>query len=146
MIAQDTAPYLSDFKTKRDWATAKRIFLKSDAWKIIRIEVFKKYGKRCVKCGSHSRIEVDHIKPVYNFPTLRLDLNNLQPLCHECNSCKGISSNDYRPKIQPEGNVSSCSGSENGAIRRKQAGDGEPVMKWSPLQESNLKFKLRRLA
>lgn len=115
MIAQDTAPYLSDFKTKRDWATAKRIFLKSDAWKIIRVEVFKKYGKRCVKCGSHSRIEVDHIKPVYNFPTLRLDLNNLQPLCHECNSIKGISSNDYRPKIKPEINVSSSSDTEYSA-------------------------------
>jgi hypothetical protein len=96
MISEDPAPHLSDFKNKRDWATAKRIFLKSDAWQHIRKEVFKKHGKQCLKCGSFSRVEVDHIKAVYNFPALRLDLNNLQPLCHDCNSLKGTNSYDYR--------------------------------------------------
>jgi 5-methylcytosine-specific restriction endonuclease McrA len=98
MVNEDRAPHLSDFRNKRDWATAKRIFIKSDAWRNIRKEVFQKYGKQCLKCGSFSRIEVDHIKPVYHFPALRLDLNNLQPLCHDCNSVKGTKSDDYRKK------------------------------------------------
>mgnify|MGYP006129259795 CR=1 FL=1 len=119
MIAQDPSPHLSDFANKRDWATAKRIFLKSDAWKKLRLEVFKKYGKQCLKCGTRSRIEVDHIKAVYTFPTLRLDINNLQPLCHDCNSLKGIGSNDYRQKHTTDMNGSTSISGEYKAANQK---------------------------
>ena len=83
-------------KNRSEWAIAKDFFLKSTEWKNIRQEVFKKYGRQCLKCGSRSRIEVDHIFPVYDNPRLRLDFDNLQPLCHSCNSIKGTSTADYR--------------------------------------------------
>ena len=83
-------------KNRSEWAVAKDFFLKSNEWKNIRQEVFKKYGRQCLKCGSRSRIEVDHIMPVYENPRLRLDFDNLQPLCHSCNSIKGTSTADYR--------------------------------------------------
>ncbi len=83
-------------KNRSEWAVAKDFFLKSNEWKNIRQEVFKKYGRQCLKCGSRSRVEVDHIVPVYDNPWLRLNFDNLQPLCHSCNSIKGTSTADYR--------------------------------------------------
>ncbi|MDB4420961.1 HNH endonuclease [Pseudomonadales bacterium] len=83
-------------KNRSEWAVAKDFFLKSNEWKNIRQEVFKKYGRQCLKCGSRSRIEVDHIVPVYDNPWLRLNFDNLQPLCHSCNSIKGTGTADYR--------------------------------------------------
>lgn len=84
-------------KNRSEWAVAKDFFLKSNEWKNIRQEVFKKYGRQCLKCGSRSRIEVDHIEAMYMYPSRRLDFNNLQPLCRDCNSIKGTATIDYRP-------------------------------------------------
>lgn len=74
-------------------------FYKSWEWRTLRMTVLKKHGPRCMCCGStpdqtaaHGapvRIVVDHIKPLYTHWHLRLDANNLQVLCDECNMGKG---------------------------------------------------------
>lgn len=53
-------------------------------------------GSRCVKCGAtNRRITKDHIIPVALGGSDRID--NLQPLCWECNSAKNLRAVDYRP-------------------------------------------------
>lgn len=70
-----------------------RRFLRSAAWRKLRLVVFARDGKRCVHCGatpeSGARIRVDHIKPRIYFPQLALDPKNLQVLCDSCNGRKG---------------------------------------------------------
>jgi 5-methylcytosine-specific restriction endonuclease McrA len=49
-------------------------------------------GNRCLSCGATSheaKLEVDHIKPVKYFWSLRFDKNNVQLLCNRCNRTKG---------------------------------------------------------
>ena len=66
-------------------------------WKHLRDEVFNKYGKVCLKCGSFDDVVVDHIIPYSKNKNLATDINNLQPLCRSCNSKKGNrESIDYR--------------------------------------------------
>jgi 5-methylcytosine-specific restriction endonuclease McrA len=79
------------------YAFSKRIFLESNDWQLIRKTVFKMYGRRCMKCESIVNCEVDHIYPVYLYPSSRLLLSNLQVLCRRCNSDKGRKTADYRP-------------------------------------------------
>ena len=68
-------------------------FLQSYEWRKLRLEVFLKHGRRCQCCGATpdtgAIMNVDHIKPRKLFPSLALDINNLQVLCHECNHGKG---------------------------------------------------------
>lgn len=68
-------------------------FLSTYAWRKLRMEALKKYGPRCQCCGATPAngavINVDHIKPRKKWPSLALDLNNLQILCHDCNHGKG---------------------------------------------------------
>lgn len=68
-------------------------FLSTYEWRKVRMEALKKYGARCQCCGATPAngavMNVDHIKPRKLFPSLALDVNNLQILCHECNHGKG---------------------------------------------------------
>jgi 5-methylcytosine-specific restriction endonuclease McrA len=68
-------------------------FLSSYKWRKLRMEALIKYGRKCMCCGATPDtgvvINVDHIKPRKLFPSLALDINNLQILCHECNHGKG---------------------------------------------------------
>jgi 5-methylcytosine-specific restriction endonuclease McrA len=68
-------------------------FLSTYAWRKLRMEALKKYGPRCQCCGATPAdgavMNVDHIKPRKKWPSLALDLNNLQVLCHDCNHGKG---------------------------------------------------------
>lgn len=92
-------------------------FYASWEWRTLRMEILKQYGHRCQSCGATTkdktvsgapvRIVVDHIKPLSKFWDLRLDRNNLQVLCDECNQGKGAwDQTDYRPADPvPEGNV-----------------------------------------
>lgn len=102
MFAQGNRHNRQRTRTKREtnYSIAKDIFLRSEPWRLIRQDVFRIHGKQCLKCGNTFGIEVDHIKPVYKYPSLRLDLNNLQPLCGECNSVKGLRTEDYRKRKQ----------------------------------------------
>jgi hypothetical protein len=68
-------------------------FLQTYEWRKVRMEALKKYGPVCQCCGATPKtgavMNVDHIKPRKLFPSLALDVNNLQILCHECNHGKG---------------------------------------------------------
>lgn len=72
---------------------------KNEKWLKLRYEVFKKYGAKCMLCGSIERLHVDHIKPKSIHPELSLDFNNLQILCYHCNFGKSnTDETDFRPK------------------------------------------------
>jgi hypothetical protein len=68
-------------------------FLESYEWRRIRMHVLKLQGARCQCCGSTPadgvKMHVDHIKPRKLYPSLALDINNLQVLCEVCNHGKG---------------------------------------------------------
>ena len=68
-------------------------FLSTFQWRKVRMEALKKYGPRCMCCGATPAtgavMNVDHIKPRKKWPSLALDINNLQILCHDCNHGKG---------------------------------------------------------
>lgn len=72
-----------------------KAFYASWDWKKKRMEALLKHGHRCQSCGAspHNlrsvRLVVDHIKPIRKHWELRLDLNNLQVLCDDCNMGKG---------------------------------------------------------
>lgn len=63
-------------------------FYRTKEWKKLRREVFKEYGKWCMKCGSQYNICVDHIKPRSLFPELEMCFDNMQVLCDMCNLLK----------------------------------------------------------
>lgn len=77
----------------------RRDFYKSWEWRTLRMEALKRHGPTCQCCGARAgqetaagepvRICVDHIKPVSKYWALRLDPENLQILCDECNQGKG---------------------------------------------------------
>lgn len=72
-------------------------FYLSKEWRDLRMMVLKKYGERCMKCGSLSSPSVDHIKAKSLYPELALDISNLQVLCKPCNSSKSNGAPiDYR--------------------------------------------------
>jgi hypothetical protein len=67
-----------------------RRFYDSWDWKQLRYKAIKKHGRHCLCCGAvGGKIVVDHIKPLRFFWDLRLDLDNLQVLCDDCNKGKG---------------------------------------------------------
>lgn len=53
----------------------------------LRTQVLERDAYRCVFCGSHKDLCVDHIKPESKGGALHPD--NLQTLCRSCNSIKG---------------------------------------------------------
>lgn len=61
---------------------------RSQQWAAVRLQAKRRDGFRCVQCGAHGRLEVDHIKPVRTHPELSFDLTNLQTLCPGCHSRK----------------------------------------------------------
>lgn len=78
-------------------------FYSSLAWKKLRYATITKYGATCQCCGANgpgTKIRVDHIKPVSKFWHLRLDPNNLQVLCEDCNWGKlNIDQTDWRLSV-----------------------------------------------
>lgn len=54
----------------------------------LRTRVFERDSYRCVHCGTHIDLCVDHIKPESKGGGL--DFDNLQTLCRSCNSIKGV--------------------------------------------------------
>jgi 5-methylcytosine-specific restriction endonuclease McrA len=81
-------------QAKKDLAVSKSaVFFDSPEWKETRYKALLKYGRRCACCSATPQtgaiIQVDHIKPRSKYPSLALDLNNLQVLCKDCNMGKG---------------------------------------------------------
>lgn len=57
-------------------------------------KIFERDGFRCLKCGSEHNLVLDHIIPVTKGGPDEID--NLQTLCKDCNSAKGVQIADYR--------------------------------------------------
>lgn len=73
------------------------IFFSSKEWLSLRYRVLETNNATCQCCGRSRKrhgvvLHVDHIKPRSIFPSLSLDINNLQVLCEDCNLGK---SNKY---------------------------------------------------
>ena len=87
----------SDKSKKKGVVRAKKQkFYDSWEWKALRFRALKDYGSKCQLCGATSKTDkicVDHIKPISLFWELRLDFENLQVLCDNCN--KGKSNTDF---------------------------------------------------
>jgi len=49
---------------------------------------------RCLSCGKQEKLTVDHVIPVTSQGNS--DIQNIQPLCHSCNSKKGTAIMDFR--------------------------------------------------
>jgi hypothetical protein len=85
--------YLKQFRYDNDKYSSTRKLRKIITSKL-RMEVHKKLGFKCLKCGSEEDIHLDHIIPDSKGGETSLD--NLQPLCRKCNISKGIKIIDYR--------------------------------------------------
>lgn len=63
-------------------------FYESRAWRELRYKALVEHGRKCQCCGAEPPkivLHVDHIKPRSKFPSLELELDNLQILCKDCN-------------------------------------------------------------
>lgn len=61
-------------------------FYRTREWFEIRYKAILKYGRVCACCRSiQGPHHVDHVKPRSKYPTLELELANLQVLCEACN-------------------------------------------------------------
>lgn len=81
---------------------AREAFYASAEWRQVRDKVLAVYGRRCMACSRSEcdgvAIHVDHIRPLKRFWALRLDPDNLQILCADCNRAKASRSEiDLRP-------------------------------------------------
>ena len=77
---------------------AKRGFFASAQWKRLRYATIQKHGAQCAACkATNVKVHVDHIKPISKRWDLRLDPNNLQVLCEDCNLGKSdLDETDWR--------------------------------------------------
>ena len=64
-------------------------FYETREWRELRYKALVKHGAACQCCGATRsdgiKLHVDHIKPRSKFPSLQLELSNLQILCEDCN-------------------------------------------------------------
>lgn len=88
-----------DPENNRSTKKMSAVFYSSWEWKKARYEALKRFGAKCMLCGSTERVVVDHIKPRRFYPELELDQDNLQILCNECNQGKSFDDEtDFRGK------------------------------------------------
>lgn len=90
------------FLTKEKYKKARDDFYNSLQWKCLRYEILKESRGHCCICGRDARhgavLHVDHIIPLSKDWSLRLDKNNLQVLCEDCNIGKlNKDAIDWRP-------------------------------------------------
>lgn len=78
------------FEGEEMYSDNKESFYNSEEWKTLRDKVFQKYPAICMRCGNKNHLEVDHVKPRAKYPKLKLDIDNLQVLCRDCNLLKGV--------------------------------------------------------
>ena len=78
-----------------DYQRARTVFHHSGEWKKLRARVLARYNK-CLCCGSHNHLTVDHVVPVVTRPDKFNQESNLQTLCWSCNAWKHIQAIDFR--------------------------------------------------
>lgn len=81
-----TAAFVADGRAVRD-------FYKSKEWRQLAYKAKLRDGRRCMCCGARpedgARIVSDHVMPIRTHWHLRLDPENIQTLCDDCNLGKG---------------------------------------------------------
>jgi len=82
-------------------------------------EQLKKHIGKCLMCGAKDDLVKDHIIPIYQGGSDSID--NLQPLCHKCNSSKGADNQDLRPHNWKECLIKACR--KPAAFVRERAGE-----------------------
>lgn len=95
---QDAQPEQRDLASREDCMA----FYKTTEWRGVRDKVLAVFGRTCLACGKSEAdgviINVDHIRPLKRYWHMRLDVENLQPICAACNRAKGSRSEiDLRP-------------------------------------------------
>lgn len=60
------------------------------------LDICELYGFKCLCCGKQKVLHMDHVVSLRNGG--RHTIENIQPLCRECNSRKGAKNTDYRGK------------------------------------------------
>lgn len=79
------------------------VFYRTPQWKRARYMALTTFGNRCQLCGAGPAtgpLHVDHIKPRSLYPELCLDPTNLQVLCEDCHTAKGLTfMDDCRAKL-----------------------------------------------
>lgn len=92
--------------TKNGLLPAKAVsdFYQTKAWRSLAYRCKLRDGRKCMCCGATPedgvRIVSDHIKPVRLRWDLRLDPNNIQTLCDDCNLGKGsIDQTDFTVEL-----------------------------------------------
>jgi 5-methylcytosine-specific restriction endonuclease McrA len=75
--------------TKEEYIKKANEFYKSPEWRKVRYEVLREQKGKCQCCGRSAKdgviLHVDHIVPLSKDWSKRLDKNNLQVLCEDCN-------------------------------------------------------------
>lgn len=54
------------------------------AYKDWQFAVFKRDNFKCIRCGSGSQLEADHVQDWVEYPELRYEVSNGRTLCHPC--------------------------------------------------------------
>ena len=95
------------FNSWEEYFSARDAFYKSTEWKELRKIVIENNDCKCVYCGREptkdNPINIDHIQPLCKRWDLRLDINNLQITCSECNKRKGGKSHKrFKKTFEPK--------------------------------------------
>lgn len=61
---------------------------RTQRWKAVRLQAKRRDDWRCIQCGSRVGLEVDHIRPLRDYPAGAYELANLQTLCGRCHGKK----------------------------------------------------------
>lgn len=80
VVKNDDAPKKKVSDEKKQHAKE----LASPKWKKKREEVFERYGKQCVECGSTKNIQVHHLIYRKGHHLWEYNVNELIPLCKKC--------------------------------------------------------------
>ena len=78
---------MTSFK-RREHIRHSRAVTRGPRWHALRMQVLDRDGWVCVQCGTHKRLEIDHVLPVRTHPELAYTLSNLQTLCARCHTRK----------------------------------------------------------
>ncbi|WP_417429530.1 HNH endonuclease [Kiloniella sp.] len=73
---------------RKEYARYSRAVTRGPRWRFLRRQALDRDGWACVRCGTHMRLECDHIKPVRTHPELSYTFSNLQILCGRCHAKK----------------------------------------------------------
>jgi 5-methylcytosine-specific restriction endonuclease McrA len=74
-------------RSKREGATG---VITEQEW----IAILEKYEHKCAACGEQRKLEIEHITPIKLGGANAIE--NIQPLCHRCNTRKMQKLTDYR--------------------------------------------------